>query len=37
MFEQEGRPIGPIHENGHMRFFEIRDTENHIIEICQEF
>ena len=27
---------GPIKDGGDMRFFEIRDTEGHLIEICKE-
>jgi len=28
--------IGPIQDGGDMQFFEIRDTEGHVIEICKE-
>lgn len=31
-----GAPAGPIQDGGDMQFFEIRDTEGHLIEICQE-
>jgi len=27
---------GPIQDGGAMQFFEIRDTEGHLIEICKE-
>lgn len=27
---------GPIQDGGDTRFFEIRDTEGHLIEICRE-
>lgn len=27
---------GPIQDRGDMRFFEIRDPEGHLIEICKE-
>ena len=27
---------GPIQDGGDMQFFEIRDTEGHLIEICKE-
>jgi len=27
---------GPIEDGGDMQFFEIRDTEGHLIEICKE-
>jgi len=27
---------GPIQDGGDMQFFEIRDTEEHLIEICKE-
>ena len=27
---------GPIYESGDMQFFEIRDLEEHLIEICKE-
>ena len=28
--------VGPIQDGGDMEFFEIRDTEGHLIEICKE-
>jgi hypothetical protein len=33
-----GRSVlaGPIQDGGGMQFFEIRDTEGHLIEICKE-
>ena len=27
---------GPIQDGGDIQFFEIRDTEGHLIEICKE-
>jgi hypothetical protein len=27
---------GPIQDGGDMQFFEIRDTEGHLIQICKE-
>jgi catechol 2,3-dioxygenase-like lactoylglutathione lyase family enzyme len=31
-----GIPVGPIQDGGDMQFFEIRDPEGHLIEICKE-
>jgi hypothetical protein len=28
--------VGPIQDGGDMQFFEIRDTEGHLIQVCQE-
>ena len=28
--------VGPIRDGGDMQFFEIRDPEGHLIEICKE-
>jgi len=28
--------VGPIQDGGDMQFFEIRDIEGHLIEICKE-
>ena len=28
--------VGPIQDGGDMQFFEIRDTEGHLIQICKE-
>jgi hypothetical protein len=28
--------VGPIQDGGDIQFFEIRDTEGHLIEICKE-
>jgi hypothetical protein len=28
--------IGPIQDGDDMQFFELRDTEGHLIEICKE-
>ena len=28
--------VGPIQDGGDMQFFEIHDTEGHLIEICKE-
>jgi len=31
-----GVPVGPIQDGGDTEFFEIRDSEGHLIEICKE-
>jgi hypothetical protein len=31
-----GVQVGPVQDGGDMQFFEIRDTEGHLIEICKE-
>jgi catechol 2,3-dioxygenase-like lactoylglutathione lyase family enzyme len=31
-----GVSAGPIQDGGDMQFFEVRDTEGHLIEICKE-
>jgi catechol 2,3-dioxygenase-like lactoylglutathione lyase family enzyme len=31
-----GVPAGPIQDGRDMQFFEIRDVEGHLIEICEE-
>jgi hypothetical protein len=28
--------VGPIQDSGDTQFFEIRDTEGHLFEICEE-
>jgi hypothetical protein len=28
--------VGPIQDGGDMQFFEIRDTEGHLIQVCKE-
>jgi hypothetical protein len=29
-------PAGPIQDGGDMQFFEVRDTEGNLIEVCKE-
>jgi hypothetical protein len=31
-----GMVVGPIQDGGDMQFFEIRDGEGHVIQICKE-
>ena len=31
-----GVVVGPIQDGGDMQFFEIRDTEGHLIQVCKE-
>ena len=31
-----GVPVGPIEDGGDMQFFEIRDIEGNLIQICKE-
>jgi hypothetical protein len=33
---RRGILVGPIQDGGDMQFFEIRDVEGHLIEICKE-
>jgi hypothetical protein len=35
-FSSRGILVGPIQDGGEMQFFEIRDIEGHLIEICKE-
>ena len=36
LLSSHGVLVGPIQDGGDMQFFEIRDTEGHLIEICKE-
>lgn len=33
---RHGAVVGPIQDGGDMKFFEIRDSEEHLIQICKE-
>jgi hypothetical protein len=33
---RHGVPAGPIQDRGDMQFFEVRDGEGHLIQICED-
>ena len=36
VLSSRGILVGPIQDGGDMQFFEIRDTEGHLIQVCKE-
>ena len=36
LLSSRGILVGPIQDGGDMPFFEIRDTEGHLIQVCKE-
>jgi hypothetical protein len=36
LLSSRGILVGPIQDGGDMQFFEIRDTEGHLIQVCKE-
>lgn len=36
LLSSRGILVGPLQDGGDMQFFEIRDTEGHLIQVCKE-